>query len=915
VLKSILKTSIYIACMAMSGIACAAGLGGINVTSSLGQPLRAEIDVTSVDRTDKSTLRAKLASADAYKNAGIDYPYNLPKLKFLIDDRENGDSFIKVTSLQPVNDPFVTLMVELSWSTGKLLREYTFLLDPVDYKPQQPKAEEVKPIEPVLEEPVAPISLPQTASETVAAIPSTETPVVAAPSAEAPAVAAAPITESASAPAAVPDAESAVAAVPATETETVIAEKELAEQPLTQESAPEVANPAAQDALSKEEALAEAVPGTSSEHITVLRGDTLSKIAAQIKPDNVSLERMLVALYRENAGEFGGHNMNRIRAGKILNIPRSDAVQMLPQADAEEEIRAQAADWNVYRQKLAAAVPVKTERPVDKQEATGKISSAVIDKAYADKEPAKEVLKLSKGEAPNDKAVGGGKTSAQEMAIAKEEEAIAKSKALKEAQERTAILEKNVQDMKRLAEMKKETAPVSAPAAAITMNAASAPQPASSVAAAKPKPKVVAPKVVEQPSLIDQLMGNPLYLAGAAALLLVLGGLGFVVARRGKPGGDKNKVSSKNRDDVGSTTGRIAAPIAPSPDTGDFTHATPHAAPAASTDSEEVDPIGEADLFLTFGRDAQAEEVLKEALKKNPNNIPVKLKLLSIYVTRKDPNSFYGYAREIKESGDKSAWDQAVAMGLELDPTNPFYGGNASAAAVAFESKANSSAPAPVKDAAPSVDFDLGFGSSAAAKPNFSSQTTAVLETPAQERTTIMSPQAMQAMQSASLATPMDFDITGTNPGSPAMNYSGDNLDDTATLNMEDLVFDVTQTHPRIPTIPAPEAPAAKPKDDGVSFMLDFPTETKAKVTPARSLGLDEITLNLDQSGSSSASSGASSSQKDELWQEVATKLDLAKAYQEMGDVAGAREILDEVLRDGDAKQREGAQTLMQQLL
>jgi pilus assembly protein FimV len=895
----------------MSGIACAAGLGGINVTSSLGQPLRAEIEVTSVDKTDKSTLRAKLASADAYKSAGIDYPYSLPKLKFQIDDRENGDSFIKVTSLQPVNDPFVTLMVELNWSSGKLLREYTFLLDPVDYKPLQPKTEEVKPIEPVLEEPVAPISLPLPASEPVAAVPLTETPVVAAPSAEAPAVAAAPIAEPVSAPAAAPEAESAVAAIPATENETVLAEKELAEQPLTQESAPAAAKPAAQDALSKEEALAEAAPGTSSEHITVLRGDTLSKIAAQIKPDNVSLERMLVALYRENAGEFGGHNMNRIRAGKILNVPRNDALQALPQADAEEEIRAQAADWNVYRQKLAAALPMKTERPADKQEATGKISSAVIDKAYADKEPAKEVLKLSKGEAPNDKAVGGGKSSAQEMAIAKEEEAIAKSKALKEEQERTAILEKNVQDLKRLAEMKKETAPASAPASAITMNAASAPQPASSVAAAKPKPKVDAPKVVEQPSMVDQLMDNPLYLAAGAALLLALGGLGFVFARRGKPGGDNNKVSSRKLDDVGSTTGRIAAPIAPSPDTGDFTHVTP-AAPAASTESEEVDPIGEADLFLTFGRDAQAEEVLKEALKKNPNNIPVKLKLLSIYVTRKDPNSFYGYAREIKESGDKSAWDQAAAMGLELDPTNPFYGGNAGAAAVAFEKKANSSGPAPVKDAAPAVDFDLGFGSSAAAKPNFSSQTTAVLETPAQERTTIMSP---QAMQSATLATPMDFDITGTNPGSPAMNYSGDNLDDTATLNMEDLVFDVTQTHPRIPTIPAPEAPAAKPKDDGVSFMLDFPTEAKAKVAPARSLGLDEITLNLDQSGSSASTSGASSSQKDEQWQEVATKLDLAKAYQEMGDVAGAREILDEVLRDGDAQQREGAQALMQQLL
>ena len=97
-LKSILKTSIYIACLAGSGIAWAAGLGGINVTSSLGQPLKAEIEMISVDRADKSSLRAKLASADAYKNAGVDYPYSIPKLKFQIEERENGEPYIKVTT-------------------------------------------------------------------------------------------------------------------------------------------------------------------------------------------------------------------------------------------------------------------------------------------------------------------------------------------------------------------------------------------------------------------------------------------------------------------------------------------------------------------------------------------------------------------------------------------------------------------------------------------------------------------------------------------------------------------------------------------------------------------------------------------------------------------------------------------------
>jgi pilus assembly protein FimV len=99
-----------------------------------------------------------------------------------------------------------------------------------------------------------------------------------------------------------------------------------------------------------------------------------------------------------------------------------------------------------------------------------------------------------------------------------------------------------------------------------------------------------------------------------------------------------------------------------------------------------------------------------------------------------------------------------------------------------------------------------------------------------------------------------------------------------------------------------------------MTFTLDFPTESKPKVAPARDLGLDEITLNLDKTMSNSAASNTAAL-KDDLWQEVATKLDLAKAYQEMGDVAGAREILDEVLRDGDDQQRESAQTLMQQLL
>lgn len=845
----------------------------------------------SVDKIDKSTLSAKLASAETFKNAGLDYPYNLPKIKFQIDERSNGDPYVKVSTVQSVNEPFVTLLVELTWSSGKLMREYTFLLDPADYKVAQPKAEEVKPIEPVLAAPVvAPAVEPAVA------------PVAEAAPAEAPAE-----SQAASEPAAA----ETLAQEPAAETapaDTAAVEQTPAEQApseaLAQESAPTEAAIPTQDALSKEEAIAETAVAASAEPIVVKRGDTLGKIAARIKPADVSLERMLVALYRENAGVFDAHNMNRIRAGKILNVPQGEAIQMLPQADAEEEIRAQAADWNVYRQKLAAA-RATAEEHADKQEGAGKISTAVTDKASSDKEPAKEVLKLSKGEAPNDKAVGGGKTTAQEKAIAKEEEAIAKNKALKEAQERTAILEKNVKDMQRLADLKKEAAAASAPSGAAVTLAASAPQAASAVAAAKPKPKAVEPKVVEQPSLVDQLLQDPMYLAGGAALLLLLGGAGFMVARRNKQGSPKKESKAKKQDDVGATTGRIAAPVAPSPETGDFTAAAPApaaAAAATSADTEEVDPIGEADLFLTFGRDAQAEEVLKEALKKNPNNIPVKLKLLSIYVTRKDTNSFYSYAREIKESGDATAWDQTAAMGRELEPSNPFYGGSGAAAP---DTTGNRSAQAA---AAPSVDFDLGFGSTTPPAPAMG-QTTVMMEPPSQEKTTTLT---SDDLRSAVQATPMDFDITGTNPGIPG----GVSTEATAVLNMDDLVFDVTATHPGVPAATA--APSAAPADDGgMAFTLDFPLDSKLETPAAKSaapvadLGFGGISLNLDSLGAAPAAAGGG---KDEHWHEVATKLDLAKAYQEMGDAAGAREILDEVLRDGDDQQKETAQNLLQQL-
>ena len=883
-LKSLVKASGIIAALVASGMAYAVGLGGINVTSALGQPLALEIEMVSVGKADQANMSAHLASVDAFKGAGIDYPYDLADLKFEIKKHKDGTPYIKVTSTGPVNEPFVNLLVELDWASGKLLREYTFLLDPPDYKAVQPKPEAVQPI--------APSAAP---AEPKATTPPPPPPVA---------------------------------------------------QPL--HTAPPVQKPAAVPAPTS----GTLVGGS----ITVKHGDTLTSIAKQMQQPDVTLEQMLVALYRVNASKFDGRNMNRLRAGKILRRPQQSDLAHLSNSEAIKVIRMQAADWHAYRQKLAAASSAVSEQGAQ-QQASGKISTSVADQAPAAQPSAKEVLRLSKGEAPGDKATGT--QSMQDKVHALEEEAVARNKELEDSKARIAMLEKNIKEMQRLLDLKaqpgmalqpaagKQPASAPAPVAAASQPAAAAPQPVKPVAKPKPKaaPKKVAPPP-PPPSLMDEIMGNPLYLGALAAIVLGLGALGLFAVRR-RQGGPTTK-PVKPVEDVN----HIAEPEAPSPDTGDFTQiAESETEDGQAESTDEVDPISEADLFLNFGRDAQAEEVLKEALNRDPNNIKVQLKLLGIYADRKDINAFSSIARQVRDSGNEEAWQQAAAMGREVDPTNPMYGGSGEASDVAASEVPAAEEAAAVTDfeldeeksEEPSVlDFDLGSLSEEPAATEVPAEVEGGAEEPALaaaeigaeeiaepaqeeagvEQTAVLSPEEVRSAQEE----PMDFDVTSTHPDlaalaseQPAATAEPDDsaLDFDITMpeatpaaaageenkaaepSLDDLIFDVTSTNPAMPAVSADEAAAEPAAGEAEEKPMD--------------IGLGDISLNLDDIDEKPATPAAEGS-KGEQWQEVATKLDLAKAYQEMGDAEGAREILEEVVRDGDDQQRATAQGLIDQL-
>ncbi|MDB5747113.1 MAG: hypothetical protein JWP72_1961, partial [Massilia sp.] len=156
IMSSALKTltAAVASAVLLTSAATAAGLGKLTVLSALGQPLRAEIELTSVSADEASGLAAKLASPEAYRAANIEFNPALQSLRFVVEQR-GGRQFVRITSPQPLNEPFVDLLLELSWNNGRLVREYTFLLDPAELRATQPAQVAASPASQSVSKPAA----------------------------------------------------------------------------------------------------------------------------------------------------------------------------------------------------------------------------------------------------------------------------------------------------------------------------------------------------------------------------------------------------------------------------------------------------------------------------------------------------------------------------------------------------------------------------------------------------------------------------------------------------------------------------------------------------------------------------------------------------------------------------------------
>jgi len=343
---------------------------------------------------------------------------------------------------------------------------------------------------------------------------------------------------------------------------------------------------------------------------------------------------------------------------------------------------------------------------------------------------------------------------------------------------------------------------------------------------------------------------------------------------------------------AGAAAGTLAEPTL-APATGGAA-ATPATAPPPGA-GEEVDPIAEADVYMAYGRDAQAEEILKEALQKDSSRTPVHAKLLEIYANRKDAKAFEQTALKLKglTNGAGPEWDRAAALGRSIDPQNGLYAGagGAAAAAAAVAAAPSFDVPAAPAAPAPTLDFDIGGAAQAsAAAPDLTLDIGAA-------------PKATDAG--------LDFDVSGGQKKDISFEetvVAPSTLDKTQAMDFN-LDLGSPSAAPAAPAAPAP-APAADP---GLTFDLNLDLgggDQKAEAPAAPAADLSSISLDLGGTDAPAAPAGGS----DPKWQEIATKLDLAKAYEEMGDKDGARELLNEVMKDGDAAQKGTAQQLLAKL-
>lgn len=609
------------------------GIGEITLHSALNQKLNAEISLV-LSGENVSDIKVKLAPPEKFDEAGVSWTYFLSKIKFETMTQSNGSAIIKLTSNEALKEPFLDFLLEVSWPKGNLYRGFTVLVDP--------------------------------------------------PSAYNPATF--PVS---------------------TRTES------YAQASVVTPQSQAYAN------------------GQSSEgdYGPTLSNDTLWSVAERTRGQgDVSVEQMMIAIYQANPHAFNKGNAHGLTAGKMLKIPERGVVLKLSRNQALAEFNRQTKAWKKRsapasgdKEKAKPDLQVSVDNqltlaaPAKHAVADHAVITSVNESEDSDKDTAdhqSEVVKGNHAEGNVSAAVSAdgalqSKISGLEKQLAMMQELIAlkdqQFAALQKQSLANPAAQQQVLPGEAVVAARLENQTMTTPQQTV-VQPVEAPQPVpGEMVTAKPVDQItpvsqpiivqsaeaVKPLVQPEPETSNLLDTYYLVVGSAGTAILTL--LGWLWWRKRKVDEETNTESmfaSTIMVDASAVDENISVPIVEtSPavqdnDTGIvgessfLSEFTPSDFDSFDTDQAEIDPISEADVYLAYGRYQQAEELIRQAIKDQPDRDECKLKLLEIFYANENKADFEAYAAELAKMGKRNEaefWEKAAEMGREICPDSPLF--------------------------------------------------------------------------------------------------------------------------------------------------------------------------------------------------------------------------------------------------
>jgi len=861
-----------------SGMAHALGLGELTLKSTLNQPLEAEIELLDVKDLTAAEVVPSLASPEDFAKAGVDRQAFLNDLTFTPVLNASGKSILRVTSSKPLSEPMVKFLVQVMWPNGRLLRDYSLLLDPSKFSPQTAEAA-AQPSTATVAAPVTGASKPAQYTTT----PRDTLWEIAAKARNGGSIQQTMLAIQALNPDAFIDGN-----INRLKTGQVLRLPDQAQSTsLAQPKA--IAEVAAQNTAWRQGRRYVPKPGAGQQQLDATRRGTGEAAPTQAATDKLSL-------VSAESGKKGGKGP----AGdaKALNNKLAVTQESLDTSKrSNAELKSRMTDLQSQMDKLQRLIELKNNQLAKLQADGANGAPAAVEPAPAELAPAPAMP----------------------------------------------------------AELVANSGPAPAPAEPVpAAPTAATPE----VAPAPVEPPVEPTPVASDEQKYNELLTNPMLLGlvggGAVVLLLLL----LLLARRRKAQQEADKHMRMARElaeeqkfpseldlpessfeglEVPPPSVKLAAAPTPTPTPAPppapkpapvvtpVVMTTPIAAPLVSPAAERSDDVlSQAQSHIAAGRLNQAAALLEDGVKREPQRSDLRLKLMEVYGQQGDRDGFVGQERQLVANGDNFA--RVEALKSRFPAMALVAAGGIAAAAAAAELDAQyvkdllldePEAPSPAADDLDSA-FDLSLDDLdnitpvAPAAPEPDITTLEDLEAfPLEDDLSFGSVLQQQTEIRDNLDDLSDFDLDmdlGADP-SPAMLAEDDFL-----LDLDEGVKDFPPAAPEI---------ALDDLDLPADFDLSLADEMAAPDTFAAELGdvnaeLDSLSGSLGEPTFTEADAALGGDDDFDFLagtDEAATKLDLAQAYIDMGDSDGARDILNEVVTEGNDEQKSEAKEMLSRLV